>query len=210
MMTTTVKEHPILFSGPMVLAILNGKKTQTRRVIKDQPPVGFLPWSDSATNGALCRIFTDEGRSYPEAKVSWTCRCPYGVPGNRLWVKETFQEVDDSDEYKVRLGPIYRADADDLGPWVPSIFMPRKYSRITLEIVSVRVQRVQEISEEDAEAEGVERCGPGNGEGFHGPTVAELYRWGYRNGWNAINAKRGFSWDKNPWVWVIEFKRVTD
>jgi hypothetical protein len=195
MTTTTAKERPILFSGPMVRAILDGRKAQTRRVVNPQSLVGH----------------------YGGGVVT---KCPYGGAGDRLWVRETFQEVDDSDEDKVRKGPIYRADADDLGPWTPSIYMPRKYSRITLEVTGVRVQRVQDISEEDASAEGIRKvtkdgdvkkyCVYDRGDMSSTPwaEMPRTARDAYRILWNSINEKRGFGWSTNPWCWVVEFKRA--
>lgn len=141
---TTVRERPILFSGPMVRAILEGRKTQTRRVLKN-PDDGV---STTIEDGSP--LYCDDGGF-------WHPRpCPYGQPGDRLWVREAHQLSPD--------GPIYRATAREhgtyepggAGPWRPSIHMPRWASRITLEITDVRVERVQEITEDDAIAEGVE------------------------------------------------------
>jgi len=145
-----VKERPILFSAPMVRALLVGTKTQTRRIVKPQP-----------TSSSLTK------REHPTGVTYWTSsdfsevwECPYGRPGDRLWVKETFQNglpLPDGSNI-----PHYRADRDQAqldaysGTWRPSIFMPRWASRITLEIVRVRVERLQEISAEDAIAEGIE------------------------------------------------------
>lgn len=185
-----VKERPILFSGPMVRAILEGRKTQTRRVKKPQP--------------------IDLGVIHIVGQI----KCPYGQPGDRLWVRETFCP-DWCDEV------IYRADdptgraARDAGyshepKWKPSIFMPRWASRIDLEVVGIRAERLQEISEDDALAEG---CEPGGG-ACSGPMDPVEYD-GYTASdefaalWDSINAKRGHSWESNPWVWVVEFKRVT-
>jgi hypothetical protein len=169
-----MKEHPILFSGPMVNAILTGRKTMTRRVVKPQPET---------------RRFTHNGRQYDEwiwpsmrgsgvtGSLDWFIErmpkyCPYGNIGDRLWVRETFA-IDLGRNNEV----VYQADG--LEPvltdrWRPSIFMPRKHSRITLDITGVRVERVQD----------------------------------FRDMWDSINAKRGYSWDSNPWVWVVEFKRL--
>jgi hypothetical protein len=198
---TAVKERPILMSAPMVCALIEDRKTQTRRVIKDPPPAGFLPWGDSKDNGALCRIFTQDGNSWPDARVSWTCRSPYGVPGDRLWVRETWGKIHGTDA-----GVIYRADGphDGIKEWKPSIHMPRWASRITLEITGVRVERVQAITEKDAEAEGAEIAHL-----EHLGQTWSTHRMGYELLWNRLNAKRGYGWDKNPWVWVIEFRRVT-
>ena len=173
-----MKERPIVFSGPSVRAILDGQKTQMRRAIRRQPPSG-------------CTTFTFEKFRYDddEFRTGWYdnfdnyYRCPYGCPGDRLWVRET---------------AYYQpADVDDLNPggWRSPIFMTRAASRITLEITSVRVQRVQEISVEDICAEGLppEAVGPFDLFAFH---------------WDSINAKRGYPWADNPWVWAIAFRRV--
>ena len=165
------KERPIIFSGPMVRAILAGRKTQTRRVAK-----GF------------------------------SHKCPYGNIGDMLWAREAYNpglipERSRADGY---LGCVYRADdfsASYSGGWTPSIHMPRRHSRITLEIVSVRVERLQDISENDAKSEGVPpNCLPDLGNTW------ATYRQGFIMAWDTINAKRGYSWDSNPWVWVVQFK----
>ena len=186
-----MNEHPILFSSEMMRAILMGNKTQTRRVIKTQPEFNAdgcmsakleVPpiWYDFySINGKTKRI-----------------KCPY-VKGMNLWVRETFA-VDG--HYKDGKGYCYRADGDKATQWKPSIFMPRHASRIILEVTNIRVERIQEITEEDAKAEGVSR--PRN------YSLSPDYKLWYKVLWNRINLKRGFGWDLNPWVWVIEFKRL--
>jgi hypothetical protein len=186
-----MSERGILFSGPMVRAILEDRKTQTRRVMKPQPdgqlyftetPEGFAAWVDPM-------LTLDEGRHR---------LCPYGgvytgEEPDTLWVKETFIYYDP--EHKQLQ---YRADvaAPKPGGWRPSIYMPRWASRITLTITDVRVQRVQDISEEDAFVEGI------SGGDWLGDPVGE-----YAKLWSSINAKRGYSWDTNPWVWALTFRR---
>jgi hypothetical protein len=170
------KERPILFSGPMVLAILEGRKTMTRRVRKPQP-----------------KLFDTTARM--------VIGCPYGQPGDRLYVKETFLPWDASGGVEKYL---YRATEHGTaydGSWKSPLFMPRKASRITLEITGVRVERVQEITWEDAKAEGITY------DGFP-DSACEFYRQEFKILWDSINAKRGFGWDVNPWVWVIEFKQI--
>lgn len=196
-----IKERPILFSGDMVRAILAGRKTQTRRVVKPQPSESFLP-----TVGVYHPTLVDrDGGLYPGAERFGASDenegylFPYGRPGDRLWVKETFYDCR-FDTYKKNYE--YRADwnADDDAferdfAWKPSIFMPRDASRITLEIEAVRVERLNQITDADARVEGC--CG-----------VAST-QWGlpnYRYVWESING-RG-SWGKNPWVWVIGFKLI--
>ena len=163
------KERPILFSAQMVRAIIAGTKTQTRRAIK-----------------------TPE--KYQGIRECGFC-CPYGQPGDRLWVRETFcTEKGGTVHYRAD-GWQYE-DAPNNG-WKPSIFMPRKLSRITLEVVSVIAERLQEISETDAIAEG---CHVGIGAGNW-----RNARHRYRELWNVINGAG--SWEENPWVWVIKFNR---
>lgn len=184
-----MKERPVLFSAPMVRAILEGRKTQTRRVAKG---VNFI-----SSSGAPMNIDADSD--------DWSVKCPYGQPGDRLWVREAFQF---SSDY-----PLYRAD-DEAGHidggWRPSIHMPRWASRITLEVTGVRVERLQDISEADAVAEGIEPTMPNPGpwnwkdylaEGCHTHAILS-----YKTLWESINGPG--SWDKNPLVWVVEFRRL--
>lgn len=171
-----MKERPILFSGAMVRATLADRKTQTRRVITERYQQCLSP--------------EDE----PEAFLEF---CPYGQPGDRLWVRETWCYVGEVVPEPIEC--IYKAtDPDWQGGWTPSIFMPRWASRITLEVVSVRVERVQNISEEDAKAEGVIPLEPRTG----------LYRCEFERVWDSINARRGYSWDSNPFVWCVSFRRI--
>jgi hypothetical protein len=216
-----MSEKPILFSGPMVRAILDGRKTQTRRVIKPQPEICTdLPgkaWYQRNRRKLWCD-YTHE---------QFLELCPYGTVGTNLWVRETWAQAyqyepneicllrDSSSDYAEKCKvALYRATYD--GPpnaafkWRPSIHMPRWACRITLEVTDVRVQRLQEISEKDAIAEGIE------------PEYVRAYMsaeemagadgrdpWDvFADLWDSINAKRGFSWDSNPWVWAITFKRI--
>jgi hypothetical protein len=221
-----MSERPILFSGPMIRALLDGRKTQTRRVVK-------------AMAGEQSKWLTPEllGK-VPSVEVgTWTCgfgvqlqhpqggplgwvRCPYGVRGDRLWVREawainhfeycgsipaTRPQVDD--EYFV-----FRATEDDPEishemPWRPSIHMPRWASRLTLEITEVRVQRLQDISDDDAEAEGIRE--PSLGEtawvgafGYDRKTCPAEF--GFAGLWADINGLSSYL--ANPWVWAISFE----
>jgi hypothetical protein len=183
------KERPILFSAPMVKAILEGRKTQTRRVLKSPDPCCYDP------------------RPFPKQ---------YEV-GMRLWVRETWTrgranfEPKDGATWKAKNGStgpyLYRANQyanDKEITWRPCIFMPRDASRITLEIVNVRVERIQEISHDDVLCEGTPL------EGQFSPRKQQLTipQIVFSHRWDALNGKRGFGWDKNPWVWVVEFKRM--
>ena len=182
-----MKERPILMSAPMVRAILAGTKTQTRRALKQvQVRSAAMP--------------------EPEWRSVHTL-CPYGQPGNRLWVRESFR-----DARAAMLGRVlYRADGDNICGWKPSIHMPRHLSRITLEVTTVRVERLQSISEADAQAEGVT---PKWEPGCSGRLMDALGGFSFRPAasayaelWEQINGPG--AWDANPWVWVVEFKRVT-
>jgi hypothetical protein len=203
-----MKERPILFSGPMVRAVLEGRKTQTRRVVK-------LPCRRGVSSKDGWRPFDPElsGDRESMAYCSWI----YGGVGDRLWVKETFtpRYFDDG-------SPGYRADwterAADVVPeptWKPSIFMPRNQSRITLEVTGVRVERLWDISQADAWAEGCTKYNDHPGRTYSsywaldpggGAPLADTPRDEFSDLWCSINGPD--SWAANPWVWVVEFKRV--
>lgn len=208
-----MKERPILLNGPMVRATLEGRKTMTRRVIKPQPDGDFMQ-RGRFSNGEPGFIFERNRKNWiaPDKPDMDLIRCPYGQPGDRLWVRETWRPKSAwsgsmsgcSVEYRaggekefdtVRVVPKYQE------PWHPSIHMPRWASRLTLEIVSVRVQRLQDISEEDAKAEGVERLSVSEALNIPG-----TWKGAFADLWKSISGPG--SWDANPWVWVIEFKRV--
>ncbi len=200
-----MKETGVIFTAESVRAILAGTKTQTRRVIKPDWWRCLEPEDDEDRAKALLM-------------------CPYGVPGDRLWVRETWMpDPTDPSNQQVAL---YRADiradgeADersivrkarrdgvDIPQWKPSIFMPRWASRITLEVLDVRVQRVRETNVADAWAEGCpyRRSFPDTHRTFH--AAMNALDW-YKEGWDSINAKRGYSWKSNPWVWAITFRRL--
>lgn len=199
-----MKERPILFSGPMVRALLDGRKTQTRRVIKPQPEHGLHPCGWVSSGWALASAPTDvcpiHGCTCDEVK------CPFGIPGDRLYVRETWAQ---GISYTPSLRRIaYRATEPDLdATWKPSIHMPRAASRISLEITEVRVERLQAITPADAEAEGitVEQAARFI---FNQVDIAPLVQK-YRELWNGLNATRGYGWDANPWVWALTFTVVT-
>lgn len=195
-----MKERPILFSAPMVCAILDGKKTQTRRVIKPQPE-----WMEPEVvwtlreNGHSGTGWYAHNEDYPE-EGSLFYHCPYGTPGDRLWVRETFHTVDGASAfYRADYEHNPKGDKEHGIVWTPSIHMPRWASRITLKVTDVRVERLQDISEKDAWAEGCEGFDDDVSGGKSGYCeYAEL--------WEAINGKG--SWEANPWVWVVEFREV--
>lgn len=200
-----MKERPILFSGPMVRGLLDGSKTQTRRVVKPQP-------TTEIRSGLM-----GHWSIQPDVREF---SCPYGQPGDRLWVRERFCPIYPQDPTYNNGEPIeydyaatyvhgYRL-GDSLGlkkKWKPSIHMPRAASRITLEITGVRVERLQDISEADAIAEGAKQT---DGQWWtHDPSdpiTGNDPVESYRRLWESINGPG--SWDANPWAWAIEFKRV--
>lgn len=233
-----MKERPILFSAPMVRAILEGRKTMTRRVIKPQPD----GWAQCSPNAPVVayRNRGDDGWFVKKDEYF----CPYGQPGDRLWVRESAYIADpgfgppsdggvrDNSGYLRTVGYAATMCADsvrcakDFGvKLTPSIFMPRWASRILLEVTAVRVERVQDISEVDAKAEGLSeitkdgrlfKYGIPDRDGLPG-TDNDGWPWSewetdprkaFCKLWNSINAERGYGWDANPWVWVIEFKKV--
>jgi hypothetical protein len=211
-----MKDRPIIFRGDGVLGILEDRKTNTRRVIKPQPNEGDeVGFSFFSGNNAV------EFRNY-QAGYSRIVKCPYET-GMKLWVRETwapmcrvadpFCECDEEAakanhfiEYKADTGnplpgdwPEENRDDEGCPKWRSPIFMPRQASRITLEIVNVRVERIQDITPDDAMLEGV-NVNINLGE--------PDYLSPFRKLWNSINQKRGFGWDTNPWCWVLEFKRI--
>jgi hypothetical protein len=191
----------------MVRAILENRKTQTRRVVKPQPEyhegtIGaeYFGWKHPGENG----------KTYINKKPP---ACPYGQPGDLLWVRETFaKRYTDAERDFFADSIMYRADGGCIiePRWTPAIHMPRWASRLTLRITDVRVQRVNEITEEDAKAEGIEFSGGYYLGGIHAvkgtlqcwPTAREAFT----HVWDSINAKRGYSWESNPWVWAITFE----
>lgn len=218
-----MKERPILFSAPMVRAILAGTKTQTRRVVKPQFDADAEPVEMGATNerghqiSGHSGLWWDDCEGNPEKAV----RCPYGQPGDQLWVREAWAPGDEMAFGSAKDDPetvLYRADKAalhwdgkamstpmgtyafnwDAVRWKPSIHMPRWASRITLEIISVRVERLQDISEADAAAEGVRHS-------LHLPSGRSA-RGNFAHLWWTIHGDG--SWEANPWVWVVSFKRL--
>lgn len=234
MTTTAIKERPILFSAPMVRAILDGRKTQTRRIVKDHPGIAF-------EIGSYHKALTDRhGEQYPACTESfgiysndgsWSIECPYGQPGDRLWVRETCC----SDGWSVH----YAADNDHrefgdtryddviklhhysggFSKQVPSIHMPRWASRIDLEITGIRCERLNCISESDAVCEGIDTdgviCGtkiPAYKTYGRMGELGQVTRypiWSFETLWGSIHAADGpHGWNANPFVWVVEFQKV--
>ncbi len=240
-----MKEKPIIFSTPMVQAILEGKKTMTRRVIKPQPIAQIVP-DDKPRK--------DEPMAFWVDNKNW--KKPYVEAGDILWVREAFRvgawrnngfrlafdykaspeikktpwvyfaeetyQKYESDIFKYLLNnnlPNIWAPGESPLPWQPSIHMPREAARIFLKVTNVRVEQVQDITEEDAKAEGsyLDRCECLPRKNDKTP-IEKLFRqtWCHIHGeefkylWDSLNAKRGFPWEDNPWVWAIEFRRIKE
>lgn len=214
---------PILFRAPMIKAILEGRKTQTRRVVKladDNPAIEEnrdrweLPvYEDDRAAGYVM----DFSKTFPLWQY---LLCPYGKLGNLLWVRETWQAQNQNGQWWHEIkgydralynwawtNPVLPALKDTPPRWLPAIHMPQNACRITLPLKGIRVERVQEITEADAIAEGIEDLGQGVGRLDH--------KYGMTRGlfaglWNDINLKRGYGWETNPLVWVLEFERVNN
>lgn len=205
-------ERPILFNGEMVKAILDGRKVQTRRLLKPQPQHEGNRWVYDVKNGGA---WQDTIKS----PVAILHCCPFGAPGDHLWVRETFAYYPDEKHviYAAREGDELTAGGTNLKRcWKPSIHMPRWASRITLEITEVRVQRVQEITVDDAAAEGTEAgpcagCSHSNAGCLHpkaNPPRCEVFMLGYKTEFQKLWDSCGYGWEANPWVWAITFKRI--
>jgi hypothetical protein len=248
MMEEKIKEYPIIFTGPMVKAILAGKKTMTRRIIRNQPSASVM-WSEEQK-----AWYAEQPEHYNgHDKQFRLIKCPYGKPGDRLWVRETFLHatyvsLTESGDCQASRAPIVEYVADGAQPRFlypgiggspymqkrPSIFMPRWASRLILEVVSVRVERLQDITPEDARAEGMTDECRGSyytpacdmppewwalPPGMDGPRAASewlpngsprMREWKTRNNfiqtWCDINGLG--SWYANPWVWCVSFRRI--
>ncbi|ENV9557090.1 hypothetical protein QIW35_05485 [Enterobacter hormaechei] len=205
-----MKEYGMIFNGEMVRAILDGRKTQTRRVMKVQPSDGFHPTHNGYDLDLNAHWYTPgvvdkNGYLQPAKKDVFGVAdenegyaCPFGAVGDRIWVRETFSPVPDHEEPAGCSAILYAADGNGpYGKWVPSIHMPRWASRITLEITGVRVERLNSISDSDASKEG---CCIADMES--GDCLSDVFA----RLWTSIYGDE--SWKVNPWVWVIEFKVV--
>ena len=187
-----MKETGMLFTSPMVRAILEGRKTQTRRVAK---PVKHPDLGNLYTPGALLR------EHEPQHVINRAC--PYGQPGDRIYVRETFSQHPEWGQLAFRADGEEFEDADGWlwePKWMPSIHMPKELARIWLEVTGVRVERIQDISEADALAEGARFELASIDSVRIGATASFLS--GFRNIWEST----GGDWDANPWVWAIDFK----
>jgi hypothetical protein len=213
-------ERPIIFNAEMVIAILEGRKTETRRVVKPQPP-----------NDAHCAFGFDRARFWIDAPFNTESRYPSCDKEVRvpypldcvLWVRETWQTVDTSGVEWFTLR--YRATPDEQfdipatdamwdkygggnfrSSWRPSIFMPRWASRLLLRVEDVQAERLHDITADGARSEGVPA--PESKKALKSPDEYALFR--FSRLWDEINVKRGFGWDANPWVWVIKFELLRD
>jgi hypothetical protein len=191
-----MSERPIIFSTESVNAILAGRKTMTRRVIKPQPDFlkngqwrydGFCSKEDGGYDVHWFEKLDEKGE--PTEKYDHVGKCPFGKPGDRLWVREAY--------YADGVVVFYREDYAQWGigeirkdEWKSPMFMPRWCSRLTLEIVNVRCEQLLDMPQEDVYAEG------------YGSMCD------FRHAWNSLNEKRGYSWESDPWVWVLEFKKM--
>lgn len=223
-----MKERPIVFAGREVRAMLDGRKTQARRVVR---------WPNAAVNADGCVVMppgVGTEQWWPCSRVDGDekpLRCPYGTPGSKLWVRETFalEHLGEDGErvvYRIDRAARWVAEGETIhylessykpARWTPAVQMPRRLSRLALDVTGVRVQRLQDISEDDACAEGLKVTGPtanqageviddrpgylGHGSLWHDPRRA------FETIWDSVNGKSA-QWSSNPWVWVLEFKRV--
>jgi hypothetical protein len=211
-----MKERPILFNGEMVRAILEGRKVQTRRPIKNRnnilPKGEFLglrqggQWCTNPNPNLLwAQFYTEKDVFFIDGEKNidpHLFKCPFGQPGDRLWVRETWAKHQEyynngAPVFPEKLCYLYKADGIHSDKWRPSIHMPREASRITLEIDEIRVERVQDITNDDAYHEGTEGS----------PIAAKLK---FKFIWDDIYSKQDLSWRENPWVWAVKFHVVEE
>jgi len=199
-----MKERPIIFNDEMVRAILEGRKTQTRRIMKPQMEFRNV---DDLFHSWTYRLKNEVRLLYPNAKEIILAECPFGQPGDRLWVRECWAPV-----YSNPKSAIYRADGERQSGaccgcvWKPSIHMPRWASRTTLQVTGVRVERLQDIREEDARLEGAYWSNGAPDEYGNRTEHPVDARDEFAALWESIYGD--YSWAANPWVWVVEFRRL--
>lgn len=233
-----MKERGMIFNAEMVRAILDGRKTQTRRIMKVQPSEGFSPMNmaletDYEAHWYTPGIVDKDGYLQPAkhdvfgvASDEEGYTCPFGAVGDRIWVRETFATLEPGSYEPVKPQQGYcqelryaatdrlaKSGSDIRGyKWIPSLHMPRWASRITLEITGVRVDRLQNISDEDAEAEGIDMEALFDAQDCydciadHNMTGRPTVTGAFKHLWESIYGEEG--WQANPWVWVITFQRV--
>lgn len=212
-----MKYRPILFNTEMVRAILKGRKIETRRIVKN---VIINDWDKK---DKLYGPFTEDEYGDHHKTVEY---CPYGQVGDRLWVREMWQNTlnNTGDEIITLYGADYsKEDYKHLKPWKPSIYLCKDESRVTLEITEIKVERVQDIDNDGATAEGIGQyfvdCNedgywdvPAHWKNPDGKIIKQIQTEdiieAFANLWDSINKKRGFSWESNPWVWVVKFRKI--
>lgn len=200
-----MKTRGIIFSGPMVMAILESRKVQTRRVVRDHPK-GHDPRHIAGTTWEWWNV-DDKGEGFKIYR-----RCPFGTIGDHLYVREAMIVG----EHPQGNGLTYHYKADGakscmvaqhpMGKTIPSIYMRRGCSRIMLEVTNIRVEQIKAISDEDCEAEGV--CPSEDGDASDWLADESGWRRTFRQTWDALNKKRGYGWEKNPWCWTLTFKEI--
>ena len=212
------KESPLPLMPDMVRAYYEDRKTQTRRVVKPQSR------QTPITNGSAQGEYT--AWPHDDSCLEWNDviadpayyaaagYCPYGAPGDRLWIREALVRAGAHVAYAYDYAVVLRDGAPVVWPWkrntLSSRYMPRWACRSRAELIAVRVEQVQDISEADAQAEGAERelRGPRTYPGRYAARTRETYRDAFGRLWDSINAKRGYDWANNPWVWVLTFRRL--
>ncbi len=210
MADTEFKTRPILFNAEMVNALLAGNKTQTRRVIKPQPSKDMVRMhTGNPSEETVEALYELAIEAYKQEKPK---TCPYGIPGDRLWVRETWMQGANGSVF-------YRANLNDIvAKWKPSIHMPRKFSRITLEIKDIRVERVQDISSADIVDEGIPvffdgpktaKIRPNPSYSIASELIVKAHRKKFIQLWDSINGAK-YPWNSNCWVWVIEFEVINE
>lgn len=219
-----MKERPILFNSEMINALLNGPKTETRRVIKPQPNEDvikhFSNYEYRNIKDNIWKGFSDKQGFVP------TIKCPFGKVGDQLWVRETYLKkgnefhsyvADYDDNMFKSTEPMGKALKAKMYKRIPSIYMFRKYSRIQLEITEIKVEGVQDITEDGARNEGIHSEHDGTHSWFKNYNLKEeqaMFKYpsgaikSFKSLWNSINEKRGYSFESNPWVWAVKFKVV--